>query len=471
MLTKLHTISMRYIGLVLCGLLLLSLPAYAAQTVYRGETLPPATQAPVISLNDVLHRVLSQSPEVAQAIASLSENKAAVDLAKSAYLPTINAVGEYNWQKTSNYNNGFGGFEGNGKDLGPTIKTMTGSLNLDWLLFDFGQRGASLDAARHRLNAVLATQKSTRINTLIEALRLYTQAYNAYGQLQTLVESEEIASKSLEIVQALFDAKVAGLTEKLQAQTAKAQASLNRSIAQGNWNIAKGQLAVAMGLPLNSHYILAEESAVFKTVITHDFIDSVVDEVKNNHPRMRSLRAEIAALQSTLSATKSANWGQVNLVANGSKGESKNFDGLGNDLETKSATIGLRATIPLLNWKQQSAREAQVLAQIDNARSRLMATRNTLLTDLWRNVQQVKTTSVNLINTQFLLTTAGQNYEVTLGRYRQGVGSIVDLLRAQSTLANAKQQLQNQKISHIQSHMRLTLSAGSLTGEKFNFSN
>lgn len=39
-----------------------------------------------------------------------------------------------------------------------------------------------------------------------------------------------------------------------------------------------------------------------------------------------------------------------------------------------------------------------------------------------------------------LLASAQQNEQVALGRYREGVGSIVDLLLAQSALANARAQ-------------------------------
>lgn len=429
-----------------------------------------AGQIRTITLNEVLNRALVKNPEIAQAFASIAQNRASVDLAASAYLPKVEATGQYNWQRTANYNNGFSEFSGNDKGLGPAINTFEGSLNLEWVLFDFGQRSANLSAQKQRLKSIIASQESTSITALIEALQLYTQAYNAYYQLQSLLESEQIAAKSEQVVQALFEAKVAALTEKLQAQTARTQASLERSIAEGNWHIAKGQLAVAIGLPVNTDYLLANENTVFNTVITQDLVNDLLDEVKQHHPKMRSLWAEVDALKSNLKSVKAENKGKLNFVMNGSKGQSNNFDGLGNNLETKNINVGVRATIPLFNWKEQSAREAQLKAQIDQTMSRIMVVRNEVITDLWRNIQEVKMSTTNLTTTDRLLKIADQNYQVAFGRYRSGVGSIVDLLRAQSTLAQAKQQLQTQKVNYMQSFMRLSLATGRFTSKQIVFS-
>src|SRR5207244_12092049 len=58
----------------------------------------------------------------------------------------------------------------------------------------------------------------------------------------------------------------------------------------------------------------------------------------------------------------------------------------------------------------------------------------------WTSYQAVKTAEKRVGSAQDLLAAAQQSSEVAQGRYKAGVGSILDLLTAQSALANARAQ-------------------------------
>jgi outer membrane protein len=61
-----------------------------------------------------------------------------------------------------------------------------------------------------------------------------------------------------------------------------------------------------------------------------------------------------------------------------------------------------------------------------------------------------------------LLTAASSTHEVAQGRYKAGVGSMVDLLTAQAALADARRQRVAALVDRITAQTQLSLAAGRL---------
>ena len=403
-----------------------------------------------LTLNDVLQHALCKNPALAQALQNIAEKQADIDLADSAFSPRVSANAEIATDRIPSSNSGAGSLS----------KSATGSINLSWLLFDFGTRDASLAQARHTLTATLNAQENTTLATLIDSLKIYTEALTAYGKLNALSESESNAKKSLTIAKARYEAKVGGLSDKLQAETALAQASLDKSKASGSWVSARGALAVAMGMQVQTPLNLADSEAAFPAINSNTLVDNLIDEVKSQHPRIRGIHAEVEALQSRLASVKGEYKGSLSLSSNAAATAS--FDN--NSDIRNNVNISLQANIPLYSGKEQSAREAQINAQIANKQAQSELIQNELSNDIWKNAQEIITETDNLAATEQLLNSANLNYTISMGRYKAGVGTILDLLLAQSTLARAQQQLQETKIAVMQSHIRLAMATGRLNG-------
>ena len=60
--------------------------------------------------------------------------------------------------------------------------------------------------------------------------------------------------------------------------------------------------------------------------------------------------------------------------------------------------------------------------------------------DVWTAYQNLKTANASIEASRILLLSAQQSSDMALGRYKEGVGNIIDTLNAQSALASAKQQ-------------------------------
>ena len=96
--------------------------------------------------------------------------------------------------------------------------------------------------------------------------------------------------------------------------------------------------------------------------------------------------------------------------------------------------------IPLFTGYQSTYQILQARDQLEVQ----TATRDRLATDVsldvWRAYQDLRTQGQSLTTTDELVASAQESYNAALARYKAGVGTIIDLLNAQSALASAQLQ-------------------------------
>ena len=61
-----------------------------------------------------------------------------------------------------------------------------------------------------------------------------------------------------------------------------------------------------------------------------------------------------------------------------------------------------------------------------------------------------------------MLYAATQSYQITFGRYKAGVGSILELIGTQAALSTARAQLTQAQLAHVQARLRLEVASGHL---------
>ncbi|MDV6847757.1 TolC family protein, partial [Pseudomonas aeruginosa] len=122
------------------------------------------------------------------------------------------------------------------------------SLQLSWVLFDFGRRSAALRNAQQLLLAANASQDATLQNTFALAAQAYYDALAAQRSLAASRQVAELAAQNLEAADAKYRAGAAALSDRLQAQTALSQASLAQVRDEGALSNALGVIALRMGL-------------------------------------------------------------------------------------------------------------------------------------------------------------------------------------------------------------------------------
>jgi len=95
---------------------------------------------------------------------------------------------------------------------------------------------------------------------------------------------------------------------------------------------------------------------------------------------------------------------------------------------------------PLFTGFRDSYDAAQANEQAKAAGARAESVEQQAILSVWSSYQSVKTAVQRVRTSRDLLASAQQSAEVTQGRYKEGVGNILDVLTAQAALASARAQ-------------------------------
>jgi outer membrane protein len=429
------------------------LPVVLASDQPNYQAVCPGLQAAdlmQLSLPMALDHALCANPSMRQAMLSIAERQAGVDLAQTAYRPSVNAGASVNASRSAG-----------GSSSGSAVQSAAASLGLSWVLFDFGLRDATLAQNRAQLSSAMASLGNTQLNAVAETLRLYVDALGIWLRRDSLRQAEIVAEQSLRAATAKYELQVGSLAEKLQAQTALAQTTLERVRANGQWETARVALAVHMGFAMTQKMGLPELANAIPFIEASTQIEQLLQYVREQHPRLRALQAEVDAQRLRGDAVAAEGRGTVRLNAGvqASRPLSSPLN-LSGDVHERSASTSIVANIPLFNRQEQDARLAQNSALTDTKLSQLEAARRELETELLRQVLTIQTEIETRLAARALLQSAEQNHQVALGRYRGGVGTIVDLLSAQAALSAARLALDQSYLAQAGARLRLATVVG-----------
>lgn len=411
------------------------LPAFAADPFSTNEQIPPlrvgdtlasCDQLPAIdsaqpmTLADVVNMALCNNPQTRQSWANARSQAAQVGISTSTYLPSVSA--SVSGDRSSN-----------------ATTARSAGLTLSYLLFDFGGRAAGRENAQQLLAAANASSDSTVQTVFLNVVQGYYNTLAAQAALAAASKSEEAAELSHAAAAARYQAGTATPADKLSAQTAWSQARLNRINAEGTLNKSRGTLANTMGLQANQAVSLAEEQNLPPAPAFEQNIQVLIEQARRQRPDLLAAEAQIRAAEAGVAAAEAAGKPSLSLVASGSRRDSAG-------LTSNASSVGVSLSVPLFSGYAPTYRIRAAEAQLESSKANAKKLSNQVALDVWNAYHTLLTATESVRTSNDLLASAEQSERVALGRYQAGVGSMLDVLNAQSTLAVARQQ-------HIQARL------------------
>ena len=383
-----------------------------------GEA-PCATEIPATPLNaiDAVDLALCNHPQTRETWAAARVQAALLGIAQSAWLPDLDArlASGRNFSEQRNENQ------------------RNAALTLSWLLFDFGQRSANTENARQLLSAAASTQNATVQTLFLAALQTYYTAQATRAAVIATGEAERAARESFAAAEARYQAGVATPADRLQAQTALSQARLNRIKAEGEARNAQGALANAMGFDAQQKIQLADIPAASLEAAFQQDIDALIAEARARRPDLQAAEAQFKAAEAGVDLARAQGRPSITLSTG------PTWQELGG-VATNGGNVGLTLNVPLFSGFETTYRVRSAAAQADVRAAQRDRIRSQVALDVWRAYQSLTTATESLKTTADLVASAEQSERVALGRYKAGVGTVLDLLTAQSALASARLQ-------------------------------
>ncbi len=377
-----------------------------------------------LTLAAVAEAALCNNPQTREAYANARVQAAQVGIAKSAYLFSVNDNVSGSLNRASpeqpNRSNPFSNFNNN--------------IVASYLLYDFGNRDANLENAHQLLQAASATQNSIMQSVLLNAIQAYYLVQAGIAALDAAHETERASEESFKAAEARYKAGLATPSDKLQAQTLFAQNTLTRITAEGTLKTAYGTLANVMGLAANQPLKLISGNSTLPQQNIDQDINTLIEQAHTRRPDLMASEAQLKAAQASIAASRAAAKPTVSLSV------SNNFQDGSNLSSSNNSALGVTVSIPIFDGYGPSyrIRSAEAIAEVRSAQRYQLRLQISL--DVWRAYQNLRTANESISAATVLVSSAEESSRVTLGRYKAGVGNIIDNLNAQGALATARQQ-------------------------------
>jgi len=308
---------------------------------------------------------------------------------------------------------------------------------LNWLLFDFGGRSADVAEARAALFAADWGHNAAIQDVVLQV----AQAYYTYLNDKALVVARQVnledARSNLDAAEARHRAGVATIADVLLAKTSVSQAELNLQIAQGLVQVIRGTLATAVGVPATVPVDVGELPEELPLDRVTKSVDELIAQASAERPDLAARRFEAEAAQQHIQSVLAD--GLPKLVALGTLNRTYYYNSTQSPY-SDNYTGAILLRIPVFTGLDTvySTRKAKEEAEL--ARAAAVRTQDQVTLDVWTSYYAVRTAAQTVRTTKDLLASASQSADVEEGRYKEGVGSILDLLSAQTSLANARAQ-------------------------------
>jgi outer membrane protein len=392
-----------------------------------------------LRLNEAVDRALCENPKTREAWANVKVQAANVGIARSAYLPSITA----NWQDVRD--DSVTDITGHpALSSADRASIHTASISMNWVLYDFGGRKAALRNANELLAAARANQDATLRTAFSAVATDYYAAQAAAGKLAAAQETEQTAHDSFVAASARVVHGVAAITDQLEAQTSYAQATFARAKAEGDLKTAIGVLASDMDLnPSEPIAVPPVNDGIAPDADFSESVTELIQQAEQQHPSVAAARAQLEAAVAKEQQTRAQGLPALSFVAKYSQNNQPASLGLGEPQFPATGHdwyFGVQVQIPLFEGFGRTYQVRQAHAQVEVQQYTLDEATQQIGLDVWKTYQSLQTNLQNTTNTASLLDIAQRSFDAAKHRYTAGVGNILELLHAQSQLADAHQQ-------------------------------
>jgi outer membrane protein TolC len=393
----------------------------------------------------------------------------AAGIAESAYLPKIaaSAVGAYQASSGRNAALGFGA-AGNGSAEG-TISAVS----LNWLLFDFGERAAVVDAAEQA--SIISNIAFTAAHQ--QVIYDVSQAFYAHAAARARTRTAEQSLKNAQAVETAAGERsrhgVGTVLDVAQARQATAQARLALVQATGGEEDAYLRLIAAMGISPLTKMAIAELPERKLSPAVESSVESIVSEALSRRPDMLAAyaaqKASLANVEAAkaeflpklfVSASGAYSSGGIDLPglpAVGPQGSSVTLSG--NHL---GGSILAGVTVPLYDGGTRSAMLAQAKAEAENAGAKLARTRDEAVRQVVLSDNALRTSLAAHDAAEALAAAAQTTFDAALAAYRNGLGSATEATIAETQLLQARNATADSYSAALSAAATLALATGSL---------
>lgn len=305
---------------------------------------------------------------------------------------------------------------------------------LSYTLFDFGQRSSAALAAKEALYYADLTHNQ-ELQTVIQNVM---DDYYSYLYQMTACDANEAnlanAQMSLDAANERFALGLAALGDVATARTQFLQARINLTSQKQNVENSFAQLAVDLGLPANARFKVQPMPQQIDANPLLESVDRLVEIAQQQRQDLLAAQANVRSKEALVLNAKRAVLPVLHSTLD--TGHYWFQDGLKEKHMHWIAAFSL--DFPLFDgfYYKNSIRQAE--ANLEFSKAKLLQTELTMIQNVSTSHMGVKTAASNLTDCDEYLKSAELEFKIALANYKAGTKTILDVMSAQSSLADAR---------------------------------
>lgn len=384
----------------------------------------PLHASDILTLDEALETALKNHPLLVETRENLHGAEARTLQARAAYYPQISIAAD--WSKGRSFLTA--------QENIRSTEVTSAALYLKQIIYDFGRTSGKVEAARQ---AAIANSEAVAVTRQDLAFRVRSAYYLllAAGK-QVVAVTETVAAREAVFRQAgeFFSQ---GIRAKVDVARAEANLYAARTAlirAENNRDIAWVELSNAMGVPSLESRPLVEPDR--ETVPATE-----QDQARREAFSARAELKQLSALKSSAAASvKTAKSGFLPVLSGSASAgyADRYFPPNGNVW-----AVGLDLTIPLFSGFSTVAQTREAVAALRAIEARNDNLRLLIAKEVETARFGVRETTARIASTDKEVAATRENRNLAMGRYREGVGTIIEVTDAQSQALDAE-------TSHIQ---------------------
>ncbi|HWU38455.1 MAG TPA: TolC family protein [Candidatus Acidoferrum sp.] len=401
--------------------------------------IDPQKRYELVELIDLAQRL---NPETRVAWEGARQAAIGVGFAESEYFPviTLAALGGYQTQLfPAPFNVAPSGF------FREYYEEVLPTLNLRWLLLDFGRRKNTWNAAKERLLAANLGFNRKHQEITFRVQRAFFGLTSLRAKIAVAQSSLDSARAVRESAEAQLRNGLATLPEVSLARQQEAQAAFDLQDVLATERDAQVALAESIGIPPTMPVQVAAFPALPPPAALEDSVEKVIDQALDKRPDLIAKVAKLRSKEAEVRKARAAYFPTLALVSNlnNQLGRAKITGGVlptgwFNATELPSGGLGLAFNWNLFEGGANMRRVELAESERRAAEDEVTAARDQAIREVWKAYTDVRLAIRRLDVAAALVNASQKSYDATLESYRHGLGTLIDLLAARRELSRAR---------------------------------
>ncbi len=422
-------------------------PAYVRPMDLSDEGPELPTQDEPFSLAELIDIALINNVQTKITWENARSVAAQYGQSQSQFFPTVSGLFGYERARQPSFSTVEAGASSEtGNQGAPSVVTVTDvyysswspQFSLSYLIFDFGTLRSTTEAARQALYNADWVHNDTLLTVLQTVMNDF---YNYLYQKQLLkadAADVETAQWTLDAAQTGFKTGVRDVSDVLQATTQLLQSQTGLAAQQQNVVNTYTKMLNDMGLPANMKITVQDLPTILPDNANVPALDTLIGIALQNRPDLLAAEANYRSKASTLKATKTQWLPQITYDL--LMGKAYYNKGL-HDKYYFTSTVA--ATMPLFSgfFYKNAIKIAE--ANKKQAQEQVRQSELSMIQEVTAYHYNVEIAYETLKLARAFLDAAEEQYTVALSQYKYGTNTILDVISAQSSLADARAQLES----------------------------